>query len=558
METGQTLVVGTLAGNYRVMSELGTGSMGRVYQAEHVTTGKRVGLKVLHKHHQEEFAARFLREGKTLRLLNHPNIVELVAMGQLDNGSLYLATELVEGEPLRATMDRGPIEQRRALAIIRQVLDALDAAHALGVVHRDIKPENIMLAAGDTVKVLDFGVAKLLADTVAGLGEANLTMAGLSVFGSALYIAPESVVGAKVDARIDLYSAGAVLYEMITGKPPYDHPDPTELLKLHAFAPVPTLQAAAPGHSFTPEVEYLVGTALAKKPEERFRSAADMIAAVDAAAESLGAITGATQRPRVWPTEENPVVKRAPTELVARRDRWQRLRGLPPKYLYAFAGGLAVVILVATLVALSGRSESDAAPRTSELAAQANALLAAGDPKSAADLIERADARQRDGSAHLALGHARFALDRKLDALASYEQALRALPSLATDKELRKNLAASLDTKDSLAAVLALDLLASLPDRDAVASYAATGKLADGRRRARMIAERDGFADKIDRVESWSLDLQQTASCDERKLLIEKLAATNDKRALATLKRLKVKCVERETADAIARLEAAK
>jgi eukaryotic-like serine/threonine-protein kinase len=497
-------LVGTVTGGYRVLSQIGSGTMGHVYEAEDVNSGNHVALKVLRRSHQKDLAARFLREGKTLALLSHPNIVQLVDMGQLDDGTLFLATELVTGGSLREVMNGGVIEQRRALRMIRQLLDALDAAHAFGVVHRDIKPENVMVAGNDSIKVLDFGVAKLLSDTVAGLGEANLTTVGFSIFGSALYIAPESVTGEAVDARIDLYSTGAMLMEMIAGRPPFDDPDPAVLLRQQAFDPPPTLAQVAPTIRFCAELEALVAKALAKRPDDRFRSAADMIEAVDGALRAL--------QPPVVPRDE----RRATTVVV---------RGSSRTKLAIAAGAAALLVLIVTVVAIR-RSGNAPSPATR-----------------ASKLVE--------------FGDAQLALGRQQPAVAAYERALRASPSLATDPALRKKLLEVLAAKDPLASVIALDLLAAMtpPAHDAITTYAASGKHADARHRAVMIGERDGLT--IDRVASWSLDLQQATTCDERKLIIESMTRAADKRALTALRRVRaMKCVEREASDAIARIEA--
>lgn len=562
-------LIGTVTAGYRIIGRLGSGTMGHVYEAEDTSAGRHVALKVLHKHHQKELAPRFLREGKTLALLSHPNIVQLVDMGQLDDGALFLATELVPGESLRELMDRGVVEQRRALRVVRQLLEALDAAHALGVVHRDIKPENVMLATGergDLVKVLDFGVAKLLADTVAGLGAANLTSVGFSVFGSALYIAPESVTGQAIDARLDIYSAGAMLYEMLTGRPLFDHEDPTVILRMHAFDPAPTLRAGAPSSTFTQQVEDLVAKALAKRPDDRFRCAADMIVALDEALASLAPpISDAPQdakSPSVHITQPATVARasslpRAATEHVRRAG----------KRTLVIAGAVtAGVIALAVLVVGSGGSRSSAARDSvadlDDSAQRAKNLIASGKQREAAALLERqleGATNSEHGRSYLALGHARFALGERLEALGAYERALNAIPALGSDTTLRTNLISMLDGKDSLGVVLALQLLSELspPANDEIVGYASHGKLLDGRRRAAMLAERDGIADRIDRVASLSLDLRQIASCEERRQTIAQLAELADPRVLDALKRARrVKCLERQAADALAKLHA--
>jgi tetratricopeptide (TPR) repeat protein len=230
------------------------------------------------------------------------------------------------------------------------------------------------------------------------------------------------------------------------------------------------------------------------------------------------------------------------------------------KLLIAGVGGAVVLALVIAFVARGGQAQH---PSAGQLATRATGLVRAGSNAEAVDLLERelvGPTKPDQAHAYLMLGHAQLSLARVQQALSAYERALRAVPSLGADKDLRANLLNVLDGKDSLASVLALELLASLtpPDHDAIVAYAANGKLIDARHRAVMIAERDGFGGKVDRVQSWAFDLQQASTCEERKAAIELLGRTADRRALAALKRVRsVKCIEREATDAIARIEAA-
>jgi serine/threonine-protein kinase len=284
-------LVGTTVAKYRVLSQIGTGGMGDVYEAE--ADGVHVALKVL-RLDDDKLAARFLREAKTMSLFRHPNIVELVEVGTLDDGRLFFAAELVRGITLRQLLDAGVIETKRALAIVRQILDALGHAHAMGVVHRDIKPENVMLADGgapdgqsDLVKILDFGVAKLIGDTPTVLGEGTLTITGYGALGTPYYMSPEAVLGRPLDGRADIYSIGALLFELLAGKPPYSHEDVATLMRMHAAAPIPALRERAPDRELTQEIDLVINESLAKKPELRFKTAAEMMNAIDAAIGSL-------------------------------------------------------------------------------------------------------------------------------------------------------------------------------------------------------------------------------------------------------------------------------
>jgi serine/threonine-protein kinase len=495
--------LGTIvAGTYRIRALLGRGSMGFVYEVEHVESGRLGALKVLLPEvaQNPEIAARLAREGKAMSLLSHRNIVALLDAGTLDDGTPFIITELAGGTSLRAIMDAGPIEQRRALGIVRQILDALEHAHGHGIIHRDVKPDNVILDGDDQVKVLDFGVAKLVDDTRKLLGEAKLTQVGFELFGSPHYVAPEVVVGNAVDMRADVYSAGAVLFELLAGVPPFDDTDPVALLRLQAAAPVPTLAQRAPDRIFTPELELLVADALAKDPERRFPSAAAMAAALT----------------RSLKVDEPVAIAPAAPNWIHRHKRASLLVG---------SGGM-LVLLVALLAMHSSHQALPGAAKTADVSSQADADLARG---------------------------------ATLDAVSEYERALTANPALATSAPLRSSLTTIAGGKDAVAAVIALDLLArsvSPPARDVIAAQASKHPSHEVRQRALAIAVRDGFADSVDRLDSYVLDLQQAKTCDERRAIIAKLRELGDARASAPLRRVKGQfpCIEHEATDALAAL----
>jgi eukaryotic-like serine/threonine-protein kinase len=586
-------LVGTVVdGRYRLVAPIGTGATGVVYEAEHTTTGVRVALKLLEPAATgENTAARFRREGKAMSLFHHRNIVELLDVGATPGGEVYLAVELVRGVSLRAVIDDGVVGPQRALPIVRQILDALAHAHAMGVIHRDVKPENIMLADGgapdgaDLVKMLDFGVAKLMHDTAFALGESKLTSTGFACIGTPLYIAPESVLGLAVDGRADLYAVGAILFEMLTGAPPFDAEEAEALLRLHTAAPVPSLRDRAPDASITPQLEFVIANALAKKPEHRFVSAADMAAAVDAALRSYEvepdpAWVHANPTPRTSPAQPGetlvcasppipppapPVVRRTASARIRdrvrhrARDAWTWARR--HKRITAPAAGFAALLLAFGVVVWS-RGGGAAPPDGAVLASRAAALTATA-PADAVELLERelvGPPAREAAEAYLALGHARTALGRRLDALAAYDIAAHLAPRLGADATLRANVAGMVDDGDIGAGIVALELLASRvvpPARDVIASYASTGKVLEVRHRALAIATRDGFSGDVDRIASWSLDLGQLDNCAERIAVVHRLEETGDRRALPALQKARrSKCLAREAADAIARLDA--
>jgi len=270
-------------GRYKIVALLGEGGMGAVYRAEHVSMGKPLAVKLLHPHLNErrDAGARFQREASAVGRLDHPNCVAVSDFGVRDDGSFYLVMELLQGESLRDLLDRErPLPWQRALHIARHVLRGLGHAHAQGIIHRDIKPENIYLVRReddpDFAKILDFGIAKLVASSEGN----NLTREGL-VVGTPTYLSPEQAFGGPLGPVSDLYSLSVVLFEMLTGKPPFDSEDPVTLLTSHATAEIPTFSEAAPGLAVPEAVEALVRHGLTKRRLERVATAEDFVALID-------------------------------------------------------------------------------------------------------------------------------------------------------------------------------------------------------------------------------------------------------------------------------------
>jgi serine/threonine protein kinase len=293
----ESLVGVVLSGRYQINKLIGEGGMGAVYQAEHTHMRKRFAIKVLHPEMSRlsEVVARFEREAMAAAHIEHPNVAGATDFGKLEDGSFFLVLEYVEGKSLREAISEGRLELGRALRVARQIASALGRAHALGIVHRDLKPENVMLVTRegdpDFVKVLDFGIAKV---PVGLTGEPKtpgvaLTQVGM-VYGTPEYMAPEQALGQPVDATADLYALGVILFEMITGKRPYDHESKVTLLGMHVTAPIPRMGDRAPGANVPPQIEAIVTRLLAKESTARFADARELIDALDAITAHLAAL----------------------------------------------------------------------------------------------------------------------------------------------------------------------------------------------------------------------------------------------------------------------------
>lgn len=300
-ETNETSQVGKTIGNYKVVKQIGEGGMGVVYLAEHPVIGRKVAIKLLHTSfaRDSETVARFFNEARAIHMIAHPNIVEILDFGQTTDGQPYFIMEFLSGQPLADRIARGPVSPGDSVAIVTQICDALQAAHDKNIIHRDLKPHNVYLVGAEakpTVKILDFGVAKLTtgwSSTDSG-GQSVKTRTG-SLMGTPLYMSPEQCRGSgKLDHRTDIYSLAVILFEMISGHPPFTAEGVGELFAKHMLEPPPSLAAVAP--KTPPHVVRAVMRALSKNLEDRFPT----MTAFGEALNGRGEIASpGSQRPRV-------------------------------------------------------------------------------------------------------------------------------------------------------------------------------------------------------------------------------------------------------------------
>jgi serine/threonine protein kinase len=297
LEEGSRMVGALLSGRYQIKRLCGEGGMGRVYEAEHIEIGKRVAIKVLHPAYSRtpDLVERFRREARAASRIEHPNVVNVTDFGTTLDGSLFFVMEYIEGIELGLLIHReGPLAALRVLHITEQVCEALQAAHDVGVIHRDLKPENILLLgqgganrsstsgtnpgvdlreASEFVKVLDFGIAKTADIEDQPKRGKRLTRPGVAM-GTPEYMAPEQAAGHPADPRSDIYAVGSIMYEMLSGKAPYEGDNVMEVLHKKANEPPPPLDELRPG--VPPAMVALVERAMARSPDDRPQSMADM------------------------------------------------------------------------------------------------------------------------------------------------------------------------------------------------------------------------------------------------------------------------------------------
>jgi serine/threonine-protein kinase len=278
VEVGQTI-----SGKYKLLRLLGDGGMGSVFESEHLRLGTHVAIKVLHAElaRRAGIAERFVQEARVSAQIKSPHVVQVTDVDHTPEGIAYLVMELLQGETLNAVVRR---DKKLSVAVAceyaSQILQALEAAHALGVIHRDLKPDNVFVtfAGGKPVlKLIDFGIAKLKTEQTGATK--NLTVAGM-LMGTPEYMAPEQAYSAdKVDVRADLYAVGVMLYEMLSGQPPVEAADPRVLIGKVERGEVTPLVQAAPG--IEPTLAGFVHRSMAPRPELRFANATEMRLALD-------------------------------------------------------------------------------------------------------------------------------------------------------------------------------------------------------------------------------------------------------------------------------------
>jgi hypothetical protein len=266
-----------LQGRYRILARIASGGMGSVYRGERLGLGRSVAVKFLHASmaRDPQVMKRFEVEARAMSRLAHPNCIAVLDFGV--DELPYLVMDFVQGAPLRNAVEQGPMHPRRAIKIARQVLSALGHAHAQGIIHRDIKPENIVLEATpgltDHVRILDFGLAKLMGS------DSGLTV-GMAI-GTPNYMAPEQTREGTVDFRADLYAVGIVLFEMLTGKKPFDSTEVGEVFLKQLGMPAPKLRETRPEARFSAELEAVVLRAMQKSPADRYIDAEAMSQALE-------------------------------------------------------------------------------------------------------------------------------------------------------------------------------------------------------------------------------------------------------------------------------------
>ncbi len=317
-----TLSPGTRFGIYEILQQLGAGGMGEVYRAKDTRLNREVAIKTLSldRLSQPEALARLEKEARSACALNHPNIVTIYELGQV-NGTRYIAMELVDGETVRQMLSSGPIPFRKAVTIAVQIAEALAKAHEVGLVHRDLKPENLMVSGGDTVKVLDFGLAKLAAVNRTEAPDASTTTITEdgAVMGTVGYMSPEQATGGEIDFRSDQFSFGSVLFEMVTGFAAFRKASHAETLAA-ILRDEPERLGPRMLHAPAPFI-WIVERCLAKDPKDRYAStrdlARDLIAVRDRLAESPARLS--EPRPNNLPMQRTAFIGREREEVALRQ-----------------------------------------------------------------------------------------------------------------------------------------------------------------------------------------------------------------------------------------------
>jgi hypothetical protein len=567
-------LVDTIIGErYRILGRIGEGGMGTVFRVEHTLMKKVLALKLLRAEFSNvpDAARRFEREAQSASRLSHPNIITVTDFGHGAGGELFLVMEFVAGEPLAEVLLReGRLEPGRACHIASQILHALEHAHAEGVVHRDLKPANVMLVRDpdprkpETVKILDFGIAKM---TQAQGDDEPLTR-GMMIFGTPAYMSPEQAAGQEADSRADLYSCGIILYEMLVGRKPFEDPDLVKLLGMQITAQPPRFAEAALEAHIPPALEAVVMRVLEKERDKRFASATEFREAIENSSTDVAEMGArfAASSVRMGFSLGAKVWAKRPVVVAAGRQAWSSLcvvkgkidelaypvlKYLPEKPRRFAVPGVVVLLLFVLLLARGGGGRKGASPKLEPpkpkpVAAEMKSPIKHIEETMAKGLITEArmlimqqiSAHPGDGRVRYLLGNLEFADKNPSAGLQAYEEALRLDPGLRGDAALLVNIRAELnDRKLGLVALEMLIKQVGQPANDLLADMASDDRRTEYRKVAREACATLDCGKKVDLVNSYSLDLAQGRSCEEKREAVQKLGETGDKRAIEPLKR---------------------
>jgi serine/threonine protein kinase len=361
---------GRFIGHYRLLSMLGRGGMGEVYLAADTRLGRDVALKLL----PAEFAGaaervkRFEREARMASALNHPNILTIYEIGR-DGDAIFIATEFVKGQTLRRRLDDGVINPAEAVDVAVQMAAALEAAHGAGIVHRDIKPENVMLRPDGYVKVLDFGLAKPVEVALAASGYSSMptrdsyeTAPG-ALIGTFRYMSPEQARGQSVDHRSDLWSLGAVFYEMLAGAPPFGGETPSDII-----AAILTREPAPLAAPSAPELQNVLARALRKERERRYQSAQEMLRAMQELRRKLERLSEVETSTVMRTAKITAAIKAPGTERLAGETRRNRSLAALVALLFILAVSIILAAFVQSMRPLPSSLALETAPHERAIA----------------------------------------------------------------------------------------------------------------------------------------------------------------------------------------------
>jgi eukaryotic-like serine/threonine-protein kinase len=570
-------LVDTIIGErYRVLARIGEGGMGTVFRVEHTHMKKVLALKLLRSEYSniDDAARRFEREAQSASRLSHPNIISVTDFGHGAAGELFLVMEFVAGEPLSDVLARGGrMPPSRACHIASQILLALEHAHGQGVIHRDLKPANVMLVKdpdptkGETVKILDFGIAKMTqAQGTQSHGDEPLTR-GVMIFGTPGYMSPEQAAGQEADSRADLYSCGIILYEMLTGQRPFQCDDLVKLLAMQITAPPPRFAEIAPSARISPELETVVMRVLEKERDKRYATAADFRAAIartstdvaerGARLAARSVFLGITAGAKLWERRGEAVsfgrrVWAKVVEIKGKLDKVAEpaLKHLPERIRRFTIPAIAILVLMVLMwpsgSAKKSRSLKNEPPKPKPVATELKSpikhieeTMAKGQLVEARVLImQQISEHPNEGRVRYLLGNLEFADKNPSAGLQAYEEALRLDPGLRGDAALLVNIRSELS--DKKVGFIALEMLIKQVGKPAVAllaDLASDDRRPEFRKAAREACETLGCTDKVDLVGSYALDLSQAHSCEEKREAVQRLGATGDAKAIEPLRK---------------------